>query len=200
MDAALVIGIVIAGVLLLTLVLLLVRREVVATVAGFSWQRKVGMEHFIWVEESSYSGYPEGSRDQHSKRETYFTNEITGQTTTTTSNANGTTSTTTQPVYSMVPHWRTKYMYEIQQWRDSRELLAKGEKRAGVHWPQYTLDPDTLERIRETREEYQIRFQTTKGKQYTYALPQSEWTVLDEQAAYRLRITLLGRVTRCVRE
>ncbi len=100
----------------------------------------------------------------------------------------------------MVPHWRTKYTYEIQQWRDSRELLAKGEKRAGLHWPQYTLDPDTQERVRATREEYQVRFQTAKGKQYTSALPQSEWAALDEQAAYRLRVTLLGRVTRCVRE
>src|SRR5579871_116490 len=200
MDAGLVIGIVIAGVLLLTLILLLVRRTVVATVAGFFWQRKVGLEQYLWVEESSYSGYPEESRNQHSKSEMYSSYEVTRQETTTTTNADGTTATTTRPVYEMVPHWRTKYLYEIQRWRDSRELLAKGDTRTDVHWPQYTLDPQTQERVCDTREEYQVRFQTAKGKQYTYELPESEWAAFDEHEAYRLRVSLLGKVTRCVRE
>jgi hypothetical protein len=198
MDATLIIGLVIASVLLLTLIVLLVRRTVVATVEAFFWQRRVALEQHVWVEETSYRGYPEGSRNQHSKRETYFTNEITSYTTTTTSNADGTPSTTTQPVYQMVPHWRTKYLYEIQRWRKSRELLAEGDKRTDVHWPPYTLDTERQERVEETHEHYQICFQTAKGKRYTCELPESEWTALDEQPAYRLRVTLLGKVTRFV--
>jgi hypothetical protein len=103
MDATLIIGLVVASALLALLVVMLVRRTVVATVAGFFWQRRVELEQHAWVEESSYWGYPEGSRNQHSTRETYFTNEITSQITTTTTNADGTPSTTTQPVYQMVP-------------------------------------------------------------------------------------------------
>ena len=200
MGAELIIGSIIAGILLLTLILLLVRRTVVATVAGFFWQRKVELGQYIWVEESSYSGYPEGSRNQHSKSETYFSNEVTRQEIITTTNADGSTSTTSRPVYEMVPRWRTKYMYEIQRWHESRELLAEGDTRTDVHWPQYSLDPQTQEQVGKTSEKYQVRFQTAKGKSYTYKLPESEWSTLDEQATYRLSITLLGRVTRCARQ
>src|SRR5579862_2555823 len=137
MDAALITGLVVGSILLALVALLLVRRTVVATVAGFCWQRRVELEQYVWVEESSYRGYPEGSRNQHSRRETYFTNEISHYANTTT-NANGTPSTTTQPVYQLVPHWRTKYLYEIQRWRTSREFRAEGDTRNDVHWPTYT--------------------------------------------------------------
>jgi hypothetical protein len=201
MDTTLLIAIGIAGVLLLILIsVLFVRRQVVATVAGFFWQRKIELGQYIWVEESSYSGFPEGSRNQHSKRETYLSNEVTRQEIITITNSDGSTTTSTRPVYEMVPRQRTKYLYEIQRWHESRELLAEGDTRADVHWPPYTLDAAAQEQVGKTSEKYQVRFQTDKGKQYSYKLPESEWAAFDEQAAYLLRITLLGRVTRCTRQ
>lgn len=103
MNAQLLIGITITSIFLLILVFLLVRRTIVTTIEGFSWQRKVWLEHYIWVEESSDVGYPEGSRNQHSTTELYFSYEMTHYDSTTTNNADGTSSTTSTPVYEMVP-------------------------------------------------------------------------------------------------
>jgi hypothetical protein len=196
MDTQLIIAIsVVSLILLITLIFLLVRRTVVAKLVGYTWQRKVWLEHYIWVKESSYGGYPKGSRNQTSKRETYYSNEIISYNTQTTHNADGTPSTTTVPVYGIVPHQRTKYFYEIQRWQDSRELLSEGGKQSNVYWPPYTLNVSTSERIRKTKEIYLVFFQSAKGKTYKRQLPESEWTTLDEQSTYRLRITLYGKVT-----
>lgn len=199
MDAQTIIIIaIISALLLLTLILLLVRRTVVATIAGFYWRRIVQLEHYIWVSESSYWGFPEGSRDQRRKTETYLVSQVVGSTTRTTTDANGNTCTHTEPVYAMVPHTRTKYLYEIQRWRKSRELVTEGDDRTRVYWPSYTLDHQTQERIQTARGLYKVIFQTAKGKTYRRQLPEKEWTELDEQSAYRLRITLFGKVTRFV--
>jgi hypothetical protein len=196
MDMQLVAIIAAAGVFLaLALLLLLVRRTIIATIAGFSWQRKVSLQHFVWVEESSYSGYPNGSRNQHSARERYQSYQIVRFETKTTSDASGNTTTTTQPVYAWVTKYRTKYTYEIQRWRKSRELHAEGNDRNNVYWPKYTLDTATQEQIDKTRESYQVFFQTAKGKQYHRELTQDTWDALDEQATYRLRVTLYNRIT-----
>lgn len=178
---------------LLVLIFLLIRRTQIARIAGFSWQRKVELEHYIWMQESSYEGYPEGCRNQYSTTETDYTYEVTGHNTKTTQNPDGTTSTTTEPVYSMVPHIRTKYIYEIQQWCKSRDVIARGDDH-NPFWPQYDLDLLTHERVRATEEKYLVHFQTEKGKQYQHKLPESEWTALDDQIAYRLRLTLYGQV------
>jgi hypothetical protein len=195
MDMQLVAIIAAAGVFLaLTLLFLLVRRTIIATIAGFSWQRKVSLQHFVWVEENSYSGYPDRSRNQRSKRESYQSYQVVRFETKTTNDANGNTTTTTQPVYAWVTKYRTKYTYEIQRWRKSRELHAEGNDR-NVYWPKYRLDETTQEQIDKTRETYQVFFQTAKGKQYRRKLTQDAWDALDEQATYRLRVTLYNRIT-----
>lgn len=196
MDPQLIIIIAIASaILILALVFLLVRRTVLASIAGFSWQRIVELEHYIWVKENSYGGYPKGSRDRSSTPEIYHTYEVTGYNTRTTYNADGTTSTTSEPIHSMVPHIRTKYMYEIQRWCKSREVVAEGRNRK-TYWPSYVLNPDNQERVRTMKEKYLVSFQTAKGKQYQRKLPESGWITLDDHQAYRLRVTLFGRVTR----
>lgn len=196
MDMQLVAIIAAAGVFLaLLLLFLLIRRTIIATISGFSWQRKVWLKHFVWVEENSYSGYPDGSRKHRSTRERYQSYQVVRVETRTTSDANGNTSTTSQPVYAWVTKYRTKYTYEFQRWRKSRELLAEGNDRNNVYWPRYTLDETTQEQIDKTRESYEVFFQTAKGKQYSRELAQNEWNALDEQATYRLRVTLYNRIT-----
>jgi hypothetical protein len=200
MDIQLIILIAVASaILLLTVALLLVRRTVMATIAGFSWQRKVFLEHFIWVEEDSTWGYPKGSRNQRSEMESYQSYELLRHDTITTTDANGNTTTTSQPVYGFVTRSRIRYRYEIQKWRRSRIKVAEGNDHI-AHWPLYTLDKSTQERIEKTKENYQVCFQTPKGKTYQRKLPESEWAALDEQTTYKLRVTLYGGVTDYVPE
>lgn len=90
----------------------LVKRTVSATVAGFSWSRKVFLEHYIWVEDSSYTGFPAGSRNQREDLESYQSYEFV-RTETRTTTIGDQTTTTSEPVYEFVTHWRTKYTYEI---------------------------------------------------------------------------------------
>jgi hypothetical protein len=177
----------------LVLAAFLMRRTVSATIEGFSWLRKVLLEHYIWVHDSSYSGFPAGSRNQQRKIESYQSYERISSSTTTTT-VNGVTSTTTQPVYGFVPRWRTKYTYEIQKWLRSRELLAKGEERATLHWPTFVLDHSTLERVEKTEEKYLVFFRTTKGKIYRRKLTAADWVALDETSTYILSVNLFGRV------
>jgi hypothetical protein len=197
MNIQLIIDIAICVLLILALVFLLIRRTAAATIAGFSWQRKVLLEHCIWVEESSTSGYPEGSRNQHSEMETYQSYEVVRTEIRTTTDANGNTSTVSQPVYENVTRWRTKYMYEIQRWRKSREELAEGNDHT-PYWPSYTLDNSTQERVEKTKETYRVFFRTTSGQTYQHKPPESDWSALDEKATYKLRVTLYGGVTEYV--
>jgi hypothetical protein len=179
--------------LVLVLVPIFIRRSVMATIDGFSWTRKLFFEHLLWVEETSYSGFPEGSVNQQSSVETYYSSQIVSYTTQTTQ-VNGVTSTTSQPVYGMVPQKRIKYRYEIQRWFKSRELVSEGNEHDNVYWPSYTLDASTLERVEAKKETYLVFFRTAKGKQYQEKLAESDWNALDDTLEYELRINLYGKI------
>lgn len=173
-----------------------IRRSVSASIESFSWFRKIFFEHYVWVEDSSYHGFPDGSRNQHKKRESYQVQELVRTETTTTTTGNGQTSTTSRPVYESVTRWRTKYIYEIQKWVRSRELVAEGSERATLHWPTYRLDHSTQEQIEGTTEKYLVTFRSAKDKKYTRRLAEADWTALDEQATYTLKVNLFGQVKR----
>lgn len=171
-----------------------VGRTVSARIEGFSWFRKLFLEHYIWVQASSYSGFPSGSRKQHSEVESYQSLEHVRDDTITTTSADGQTITTTQPVSEFVTRSRTKYSYEIQEWVKSRGLLAKGRERATVHWPAYVLDRSTHEQVESTQEQYLVHFQTAKGKKYQRALPETDWAALDDQSIYLLKVNMFGHI------
>ena len=199
MDAQTIFLLAIAGGLLLICALitagLLIKRTISVTVAGFSWYRKIILEHYIWVEESSYSGFPAGSRNQRKRRESYQSYEFL-RTETRTTTVNGQTTTTSNPVYGFVTRWRTKYSYEIQRWRDSRIVVAEDQTRTNVHWPSYTLDASTQEREKNRKEQYLVYFQTAKGKQYKRKMQESAWRDLDAEVPYILRVNLFGQIKR----
>ena len=181
--------------LVLALLPLFIHRTIIATITGFSWTRKVFLEHCLWVEETSYWGFPEGSINQQSRIEIYNSYEVVSYNTQTTQ-INGVTSTSTQPVYGNVARRRRKYTYEIQRWFKSRELVAEGEQHNDVHWPHYTLDSSTSERIEATKETYLAFFQAAKGKQYKQKLSESDWNALDDTMEYDLRVNLYGKITK----
>jgi len=173
----------------------LVKRTVSATVAGFSWSRKIFLEHYIWVKDSSYTGFPAGSRNQREALESYQSYEFV-RTETRTTTIGDQTTTTSEPVYEFVTRWRTKYTYEIQEWQLSRTPLAEGKERAGVYWPAYTLDASTWERVRDRKERYLVLLQTAKGKQYKREMNEAAWHDFDEQASYFLKVNLFGQIKR----
>jgi hypothetical protein len=199
MDVQTIALLTITGILLLFLIAaLFVRRTIIATITGFSWQRKIFLEHYVWVEETSYTGFPEGSRNQERKTERYQSYEMTGMRTNTTT-VNGVTTTTTQPVYGLVPRTRIKYTYKIQRWVDSRVLVASEDNHI-AYWPHYTLDASTSEREKSREEKYIAHFETAKGKKYQRELPESEWADLDERATCMLKVNLFGHVMSFVEE
>ncbi len=194
MPIQMIILLVLAGVLLLpACAALFFRRTVAATVEGFSWKRSVFLEHYVWVEETSYRGFPEGSRNRRSQIEFYQVYQQTGTQTQTTV-TNGVTTTTNMPTYGFVPRTRTKYTYEVQRWVPSRTLEASENTRI-TYWPPYKLNPTTSERVAGTEEHYVVRFRSVKGHIYQRELPESEWLALDKKATYTLKVTIFGRVT-----
>ena len=195
-EQTLIILIVIGSILLISAllaVMFFVRRTVTVTVAGFYWFRKVQLEHYIWVEESSHYGFPAGSRNQVKTTERYQSYEQI-RTEARTIVINGKMQMSTQAVYGYVTRTRTKYTYEIQKWVDSRALDTEGEERATLSWPHYSLDRETFERVKKTWEKYLVFFQNAKGKQYKRKLPEEEWIALDDLAIYRLKVNLFGQV------
>jgi hypothetical protein len=199
MDAQTLLLLAILGGLLLICALIaagfLIKRTVSVTVAGFSWYRKVFLEHYIWVSDSSYDGFPEGSRNRTKQTESYQSYEFL-RTETRTTTINDQTTTTSEPVYGFVTRWRTKYTYEIQQWQPSRTIVAEGEERAGVYWPSYVLDTSTYERVKDQKEQYLIIFQTPKGKQYKREMNEAAWRDFDDSDVYTLKVNLFGQIKR----
>lgn len=196
MDAQTILLLALLGIiLLLALGLVFFRRTAVVSVEGFSWERQVFLEKYVWVEESSLRGFPEGSRNQQKTRESYQSYEVVRHETRTSTDANGNTTTTTVPVYEFVTHWRTRYLYEIQHWMNSRHLIAS-EKDREPYWPSYALDERVSERVRNTKEKYLVHFRSAKGKQFQREMPEVAWSHLDKKDTYMLKTTVFGRITR----
>lgn len=186
---------ILGAVLLLVLGMVLFRRTVVATVEGFSWERHVFLAKKVWVEESSLGGFPEGSRNQRSTRESYQSYELARHETRTTTDANGNTTTTTVPVYEWVTRWRTKYVYEIQHWMDSRQLVSSEQNR-NPYWPAYALNESVSERVSNTKEKYLVHLQSAKGKQFRREMPEEAWTQFDEKQTYMVKADIFGHIRR----
>jgi hypothetical protein len=176
------------GILFLTCTLFaiaaLIHRPVKATTTGFSWSRDIFFEHYVWVEESSLSGFPRGSRNQRSVRESYQYRKY--------------SSSKERRVWKT--GWRTRYFYEIQKWVRSRGLHTEGTERTTRHWPVYQLNQSTWERVATTQEKYVVFFQTVKGKRLKRELPENEWASLDEQATYTLKVNFFGHVKQSLSE
>lgn len=182
-------------VFLCTLLIIAIRvyRTVTATFAGFSWSRKVFLEHSIWIAKQSYAGFPADSRHQYTRQEVSLSSEYT-HTRTNTRWENGQMITTSEPVYEMVSRWKTVYHYEIQAWQSSRTLEANGTERTTRSWPTYTLDLSCQERVQNTSEQYLLLFHTARGKHYRKELPEAAWLAFDEAATYTLKVNLFGRI------
>ncbi len=195
MDIQTILLLAILGVcLLLALGALFFRRTVVATVEGFSWERQVFLKKLVWVEESSLNGFPEGSQNQRTTRESYQSYEfVRSETRTITTGPSGQTTTTTEPVYEWVTRWRTKYLYEIQRWVDSRQPASAGEDRS-PYWPAYVLDESVSERLDHRQERYLVHYRSARGKRFQRKMPEDVWSQVDEKETYKLKTDVFGRV------
>ena len=196
MNMQIILGIAIASAFLLPLLAFLwMCRPVVATIEGFSWERRVVFERSAWVKESSYQGFPDGSRNQETEVETYD-KPIWGTRSHVESDYRQ-DSTHSYIVYDSVIEGhikskRTKYTYEIHKWIPGKRLV-KGRNRTGVSWPSSPLNEEIPERVSHTQELYWVFLRTKTRGTYPLQLAESDWKALDEKATYVLRLTLSGR-------
>ncbi len=93
------------------------------------------------------------------------------------------------PVYKDEPRYQTKYTYDIDRWVHDRTERASGSDRH-PEWPTFALRGKQREAGRD--ETYTTYFTDAKGKAYFYNVDQSQWTNLDPNKTYKLRVNALG--------
>jgi hypothetical protein len=198
MPTSIIIIAIIGGIaVLLALILLAVRKQVNARIEGFSWQRSIATEYQVWTKESSYKEFPKNSRNRKTRQESY---------------RKSTTVYRDKYVYrpdnpgpedyvwvsEPVTEWkwdtRTRYEYEVPQWKRGRTLWASGRSRTDVHWPDDRLEGAEARRNSAKTESYTVRFVATNGKRYHKDLTEKAWMELDTNADYLLKTTLSGKV------
>ena len=219
------IGIVAVVIALVALAYLVLRPyKVDVTVSGFTWDRSVTLQKYVWVGESSLSGFPAESRNQDKRWEVIGSHqevsgshieydrqchpEQSGESCTTTDLGNGRASRSCSPNYEEVcidvPHpvtdYRTvddygyRYYYEIQRWVYSRTPKAHGTDRS-PYWPDFILAGDP-EREKEVGrgEQYVILYLDGDDKQYARDVSYNEWKDYDARAHYLLELNGLGTI------
>jgi hypothetical protein len=97
-------------------------------------------------------------------------------------------------VYEWRTRWRTKYLYEIQRWIDSRQPASSGEDR-NPYWPAYVLDESVSERVRNRQEKYLVHYRSARGKHFQRQMPEDAWSQVDEKETYKLKTNVFGHIT-----
>jgi len=98
----------------------------------------------------------------------------------------------------------TSFEYEEFEWHKYRSFSAKGDGKAGVRWPEYSLEAD--QRVSEQRQAYHATFSVTVDggeDEYTTELDEATWRALRVGLKCRLtvgsfsdevkQVTVLGR-------
>lgn len=83
------------------------------------------------------------------------------------------TVTEPEPVYKLVPVYKTKYYYEIERWVYNRTEKSSGKNNYEPYWPKYSLS-GTNERVSNKSETYTLVFRT-KNKKYKTNVSEKLW-------------------------
>lgn len=101
------------------------------------------------------------------------------------------TETYREPVYRSEPVMDTWYTYEEDRWSVARTVrAAEGDPT----WPTFTLAADEREGRRAER--YQVRFDGSDERTYTWQCDQATWAGLRAGQSYRLRVSGYGEPLR----
>ena len=195
-------------IVLLTLIVSFMRKSVYVSVSAFSWERSITLEKLEWVKGTSYKGFPKDSRNGKKRQENYrYSTTVSREQYVYRPNRYvpdkfgaddyGTEKYewVTEPVTEWKWGTRTKYEYEVPQWKSGRTLLASGRSRDDVRWPDYVYAGHARERETKKKEQYMVHFVAENGKRYSKSLARNVWAELDAKAWYLLKTTCFGRVT-----
>lgn len=94
--------------------------------------------------------------------------------------------------YRDVPHYATKYTYEIDKWVFSRTSRASGQDH-NARWPLSDLAGN--ERQNGSTETYTVNLKDEKGKTYTYGCNNETWFAFRINGQYVATINTVGMIT-----
>ncbi|MBV9713140.1 MAG: hypothetical protein JO011_19735 [Ktedonobacteraceae bacterium] len=182
-------------IVLLTMILLLIRKRAYASIAVFSWERSITLEQQVWVKETSYQKFPKDSINRREKQENYRYSKIVsrGKYVYRPENpGSGDYEWVSEPETEWKWGTRVRYEYEVPQWQRGRTLLANGRSRDDVHWPDYVHAENV--RVSKKKERYTVCFVTENGKRYYKNVAEHVWAEFDANARYLIKTTLFGKV------
>jgi hypothetical protein len=158
-------------------------RHVNATVTAMSWKRTVVVEQGRW-ESRRTAWKPHGDNIRNLRTIQSVEPEIVGGGDKRRAGASMPRGTAHEV---MANH--TSFEYEEFEWLKYRSFSAKGDSKAGVHWPEYTLETD--QRVSEQRQVYHATFSVTADDgedEYTTELDEATWRTLRVGLKCRLKV------------
>jgi len=158
-------------------------RHVDAAVTALSWKRTVVVEQGRW-ESRCTAWKPHGDNIRNLRTVQAVEPEIVGGGAKRRAGASMPPSTAHEV---MAKH--TSFEYEEFAWHKYRSFSAKGNSKADVHWPEYTLEAD--QRVSEQRQAYHATFSVTadgEDEEYTTELDEATWRTLRVGLKCRLKV------------
>lgn len=142
-----------------------------------------GYDSWSGGDSSSYDSTPTGTRDLGNGffEDTYDVGRLQATR----------TETYQEPIYRSEPVYRTKYTYDIDRWRHSRNVRAAGRDH-NPRWPRYNLR--TKERAGDRREAYTVKFRSDDGKAYSRGVSLAEFPSYRQGLRATLGVNLFGQV------
>lgn len=162
-----------------------------AVLTALLWRRTVRVQRYTWTSHEHETDCPGAARDCESHDETLNSyQQQMGQ-----SCVNlGHGITNCIPTYITMWNHGIRYSYQIQEWHDSRQVIAAGDG-GTPHWPAVTLAGGAQpERIAGRDETYVAVYRAHSGT-YRRALPRASWSRLQRGARYLLTLTSDGNLT-----
>lgn len=179
------------GLVAFVIFLLMWKKEVEVKVVGFAWERKVDIENYGPIQESSWSSPPSGAYSISSQSEIHHYNTVVidrrchTETSTevcgTTDNGNGTFTdrycTTEHEVCEDItreePVYQTRYYYTIDRWHFDHTEQAKGDNK-NAYWPVFS----------QTKTSPSVWREGKKGEEYWLKLLREDNTIESQDVPF----------------
>jgi hypothetical protein len=170
-----------------------------------TWNRSVSVEHFTAVKTSNWcDAMPADAYQVARTREQRSTRQIADGETCVESRADMGDGTFTKrrdcsPRYREEPVYDSRCSYRINRWQVLRTDTLGGGATLAPEWPNPVLGNTWApgnslgaERLGPRSEDYRVRVQNAKGKDWTCPLPQEAWTTLAEKQAMTIKVRGTG--------
>jgi hypothetical protein len=214
-----------AAMVLLTLLVLLWKKDIVVEVQGHTWERTIAVERFKSAHDSAWcSSKPSDAYNVSRRRELHHVNHVPdGQTCRTVpgsescrnvDNGNGSGSTVCtrtpsrqecQTRYRDEPVYADKCYYDVDRWRHQRDARASGSRISpDPAWPQPEFQSCTItrlgcERLGPRTQQYLVHFVSAEAdrKSFECEYPQPRWASYKPGSTWNARVGVLWQRLDC---